>query len=146
MLAIFAGLLLFFLNISLPKFLQDAIDTTASMIGPMAMATIGLMFAGMDLKALFANKRVWLIAFLRLIIAPLLFLLFLRLTSFGAGIQDYKTILLISLLACASAASTTVTQMELIYGDDAQYACAINIVTTILCIATMPLIVMLYEL
>ena len=36
--------------------------------------------------------------------------------------------------------------MELIYGDDAQYACAINIVTTILCIATMPLIVMLYEL
>ena len=145
-LSILAGIIIFVLNIQLPAFLQDAIDATASMIGPIGMAIVGLMLAGMDFKSLFAKKRVWLIAFLRLIVAPLLFIFFLRLTGFGTGIQSSETILLISLLACSSAASTTVMQMELIYGTDAQYACAINVITTILCILTMPLIVTIYEL
>ena len=54
--------------------------------------------------------------------------------------------MLISLLACASASAATVTQMEQIYGDDAEYACSINVLTTLLCIITMPLIVLVYQL
>ena len=134
------------MGIKLPKVIQDAIDSTAVMIGPMSMLMIGMMLAGMDLMSIFANKRIWLVVFLRLIIAPLLFIAFLRVTGFGAGIQDVDTIMLISLLACASASGATVTQMEQIYGNDAEYACSINVLTTLLCIITMPLIVLVYQL
>ena len=87
-----------------------------------------------------------LVVFLRLIVAPLLFIVFLRISGFGSSVQDVDTIMLISLLACASASAATVTQMEQIYGDDAEYACSINVLTTLLCIITMPLIVLVYQL
>ena len=144
--AILAGFVILAFGIKLPKLLQDAIDSVAVMIGPASMMMIGMMVAGMELKQIFANKRVWLVSFLRLIFAPLLFIAFLRLTHFGAGVPNADTILLITLLASASAAAATVTQMELVYGKDADYACSINIVTTLLCIITMPLIVLVYQL
>lgn len=146
MIAIFIGIIIFVLGIKLPKVVQDAIDTTAVMIGPMSMLMIGMMLAGMDLKSIFVHKRIWLVVFLRLIIAPLLFIGFLRLTGFGSGVEGADTIMLISLLACASASGATVTQMEQIYGNDAEYACSINVLTTILCIITMPFIVLIYQL
>ena len=144
--AILIGFVILAFGIKLPKLLQDAIDSVGVMIGPASMMMIGMMLAGMELKQIFENKRVWLISFLRLIIAPLLFIAFLRLTNFGASMPNADTILLISLLASSSAAAATITQMELIYGTDAEYACSINILTTLLCIITMPLIVLVYQL
>ena len=38
-----------------------------------------------------------------------------------------------------------ITQMAQVYGKDADYASAINVATTLLCIVTMPLMVMLYQ-
>ena len=146
MIAIFLGIVIFVLGIKLPKVVQDAIDSIAVMIGPMSMLMIGMMLAGMDLKSIFVRKRIWLVVFLRLIIAPLLFIVFLRISGFGSSVQDVDTIMLISLLACASASGATVTQMEQIYGDDAEYACSINVLTTLLCIITMPVMIYLYQL
>jgi hypothetical protein len=37
-------------------------------------------------------------------------------------------------------------QMAQVYGKDADYASAINVSTTVLCIVTMPLIIALYQL
>lgn len=98
MIAIFLGIVIFVLGIKLPKVVQDAIDSIAVMIGPMSMLMIGMMLAGMDLKSIFVRKRIWLVVFLRLIIAPLLFIVFLRISGFGSSVQDVDTIMLISLL------------------------------------------------
>ena len=56
------------------------------------------------------------------------------------------TTLLVSLLATCTPSASTITQMAQIYGKDADYASAINVVTTLLCIFTMPLMVALYQL
>ena len=53
--------------------------------------------------------------------------------------------LLITLLACTTPAATTLTQFAQVFGKDARYACAINVLTTILCIATIPVMVALYQ-
>ena len=42
--------------------------------------------------------------------------------------------------------ATTVTQMAQLYDQDVSYATAINTITTLVCIATMPLMTMLYYL
>jgi predicted permease len=60
--------------------------------------------------------------------------------------------LLISCVSCAGTpgedttpAATTLTQFAQVFEKDARYACAINVVTTILCIATIPVMVALYQ-
>ena len=53
-------------------------------------------------------------------------------------------ILLIVFLAIIAPAASTVTQMSQVYGNDSKYASAINVMTTVVCVVTMPLMVMLY--
>ena len=54
-------------------------------------------------------------------------------------------ILLIVFLAIIAPAASTVTQMSQVYGNDSKYASAINVMTTLLSIVTMPLMVLLYQ-
>ena len=53
---------------------------------------------------------------------------------------------MISLLAASAPAASNVTQMAQVYGHEGDYASAINVITTLLCIGTMPLMVFLYQL
>lgn len=52
---------------------------------------------------------------------------------------------MITLIACITPSASTITQMAQIYGQNADYASAINVITTILCIVTMPVLVLLYQ-
>ena len=61
------------------------------------------------------------------------------------GVFTLPTALLVSLLATCTPSASTITQMAQIYGKDADYASAINVVTTLLCIFTMPLMIGLFE-
>ena len=50
-----------------------------------------------------------------------------------------------SLLAAITPSAATVTQMAQLYDREADYASAIYVVTTLLCIVTMPVLVGLYQ-
>lgn len=54
--------------------------------------------------------------------------------------------LLVTLLATATPAAATITLLTQVYGKDAEYASAINVVTTLLCLVTIPIMVTLYQL
>ena len=49
-------------------------------------------------------------------------------------------------LAVITPSATTITQMAQLYDNHAPYASAINVLTTLVCILTMPLMVALYTL
>lgn len=53
--------------------------------------------------------------------------------------------MLIVFLAIITPSASTVTQMRQVYGNDSQYASAINVVTTLFSIVSMPLLVMLFQ-
>ena len=57
----------------------------------------------------------------------------------------YKKIMLIVFLAVITPSASTVTQMCQVYGNDSRYASAINVVTTLCAVVTMPVMVLLYE-
>lgn len=146
MLSVFAGIIIFALGIKLPYFVQSAVDSLAVMIGPAAMMVTGMLIAGMDLKKIFTHKRVWFITALRLLAVPLICVFALRMVSRHTSVPNGDMILLITLLATASPSGSTITQMAQVYGGDTEYACSINVVTTLLCIVTMPIMVALYQL
>ena len=57
----------------------------------------------------------------------------------------FRLLTLVSRFAICTPSASTLTQMAQVYGKDADYASAINVVTTLLCIVTMPLMVALYQ-
>lgn len=145
MISIFIGIVLFFTRIRLPEIIGNTLSAVGSMIGPASMFVTGMLFAGMNLKQIFANKRVYFISFLRLITVPLLSLILLKFSHLASLSADGNQIMLIVFLAVITPSASTVTQMCQVYGNDSRYASAINVVTTLFSIITMPLMVMLFQ-
>lgn len=145
MISIFIGVILFFTRIRLPEIIGNTLSAVGSMIGPASMFVTGMLFAGMNLKQIFANKRVYFISFLRLIAVPLFSLILLKISHLASLSADGNQIMLIVFLAVITPSASTVTQMCQVYGNDSLYASAINVVTTLFSIITMPLMVMLFQ-
>lgn len=144
-LSLITALTLFAFQIKLPAVADGALAGVGSMIGPVAMLIAGMLIAGLPLKSIIWSKRIYLTAFLRLILIPLVLLLFVKLCGFAEQGGHSETVVLISFLAAIGPAASTMTQMALVYGHDAPKAGAIYGVTTFLCIITMPLMIFLYQ-
>lgn len=145
MVAVLIGLFFFLVRIRFPLVVEDAVSSIGSMIGPMSMLIIGILMGEMDFRKILCYPRLWMIVFFRLVVLPLLSLLFLKFSGLAQMVPQGETILLVSLLATSTPSASTITQMAQVYGQDADYASAINVVTTLFCILTMPLIVFLYQ-
>lgn len=144
LISIVLGLLLMLLHIRLPGILMSAVNSMAGAIGPVSMIMLGMLLAEADLKAILTNRRVYLISLLRLIVTPLLLLFVLKLAGFTGWVADGKTILYITFMAMITPAATTITQLAQLHRNQPEYASAINVMTTLLCMATMPLMTVIY--
>lgn len=145
MISIAVGVVLFFTRIRLPEVIDNTIGAVGNMIGPASMIVTGMLFAGMNLKQIFANKRVYFVSFLRMLVVPLIALILIKGSRLAKLSADAPKIMLIVFLAVITPSASTVTQMCQVYGNDSQYASAINVVTTLSAIITMPVMVLLFE-
>ncbi|CZR00453.1 auxin efflux carrier [Trichococcus palustris] len=146
MIAILLGITSMLSGIRLPAMLNETLSSVGSMIGPMGMLITGMIVAGMDMKKIFTSKKVYVITFFRMILCPAIILLLLKLSHAGSLVDNGMEILLITFLATVTPAASTVTQFAQVHNKDAEYAGAINIMTTLVCIVTMPIFVILYYL
>ena len=145
MISIAIGIVLFLTRIHLPEDINSTLSAVGGMIGPASMIVTGMLFAGMDLKAIFANKRVYFISALRMLVIPLIALFLIKISHLATLSADAQKIMLIVFLAVITPSASTVTQMCQVYGNDAHYASAINVVTTLCAIVTMPFMVLLFS-
>ncbi len=144
-LSILAGGALFLLDFPLPGVVAGAMDSVGAMIGPLSMIVAGMLIGGIDLRHIFVLPSIWRVVALRLVVFPLAILCVLKASGLAALVPDGETILLVSLLGAITPSASTVTQMAQVYGNDGTYASAINVMTTLFCIVTMPLTIALYQ-
>lgn len=143
--AILIGFILFITEIKLPGITKDTVDAVSKLIAPLSMIVSGMLMADVRLRTIFISKRIYLISFMRMIVYPTVILIFFKLTDLISYVNDGYTILLISFLATMTPSASTVTQMAQVYNNDSEYSNMINVFTVLVCIITMPLMVMLYE-
>lgn len=129
------GLILFVSQLALPKVLLSALNYVGSMNTPMAMLVAGATIAQTDILKSFLKVRNYYIAAIKLLVVPLAVLLLLRLFPID------HTILLTVVVASACPAATTGTLFALRYGKNSLYASELFAVSTILSIATLPLLI-----
>ena len=143
--AIAIGLVMIAFGIRLPKGVKEVTSSLGGMIGNIGMLIAGMVAAEFDYKRVMKSKRLYLTVFLRMIVCPLIALVLLKGILMLTGIANAEKILLISFLAAITPTAATILQFTQISNEDVDFAVAVNIVTTILCIATMPVFVALYQ-
>lgn len=145
MISILFGILIFAAKIQLPNIIMETMKSVSVTIGPISMVIVGMLIGNISLKQVFAYKRIYMVTFLKMIVCPAMVVLLLKFSGMATLLPDGNMILLISLLATITPSASTITQMAQIYGENAEYASVINVVTTIICIVTMPIMVWLYQ-
>lgn len=145
LICVFIGLFLFLAKIQFPFVIGTVTKNLASMIGPVSMLMIGMMIGGIKLSGMFTNKRIYFVAFMRLIAIPIVGIFVLKLAGMLFDFQSEETILTIILLAFLTPVSATTTQLSQLHNNEPEYCSAINVMTTLLCIVTMPLMLSVYR-
>ena len=142
-LAIFAGLITLFARLQLPEPLALAFSDVAAMIGPLSMMITGMVVGGMTFRGMFANRRVFGVIFVRMILASGLAVCVAVLAARFLPVDS--AIVMIPLLGALAPSASNINQVAILYNRDAPYASAINVLTTLSCIATIPFWVMVFE-
>ena len=137
-LAFFVGLLLYFLPITLPSLVENAIGAIAGCNAPVAMVVLGVLLGNISPRKMFFSGEAWAVSGVRLLLIPLLTALVLMI--FPSVPTAMKSAILIA--AAAPVGSNLALYVQRQKGD-AQAAAGIVCLSTILSIVTMPLIMLL---
>jgi predicted permease len=129
--------LVFYTNLPVPGIIADAVELTGRMTTPSAMLIIGSTLAGIPLRDVFSDFRVYIVTFVRLIIVPVLTFFLLHLFVTDALMLGVLT----ALSAMPSATNTTMLCME--YGGNEQFAAKGVFLTTLFSVVTIPLLLSL---
>ena len=143
--AAFLGLIIFItpLDSYLMKagIIVDSLNMLKNLVAPLSMMVIGIRLADIDFKGFFNDKNVYLFLALRHILLPLFVAGIARLIMLS-GIIDYNVFLVFVIMTSAPAA-TSATMFAEKYDCDASYVSKLVTVSTILSIATMPLVMLI---
>lgn len=137
LISIFVGIIMFFCRIRLPQILITPLSYVSSLNTGLAMLVAGVSVANTDFRELTKNARVFLVCAARLLICPIVFGLLLKLLTLDPIVHG--TVLLAS--ACPTA--TMVILFAYRYGGDDLYGTQIFTASTLLCAATIPLVMLL---
>ena len=136
-LAILAGLILFFLPVELPTVIMSPLQSLASLATPLPMIVIGYHLAGSDPKAIFGNRWIYVAMAVKMIFSPLLALALCLL--FGCD----HNMAVSCLIACSASSAAMSTMLATKYNRNAPVSAAVVSFTTIMAIVFMPVFVAL---
>jgi len=132
-----AAAAVFLLKITFPDPVVSAVGSLGDLTLPLAMLVTGGSLAGLRLKDIFSEPRLYGAAGIRLLIIPLITWLVL-----GLFIRDSLWLGVFTVMAAMPSVSTT-TALAIAYGGDETAASRGVFLSTILCIVTVPVIVYL---
>lgn len=134
------GVLILATGVSLPFPVKVAFEGLGKCTGPLSMVYIGAMLAGLNIRKAILNPSIYLLSFNRLILGPIILAL---IYSFGLrliGVEMDNVAFYVLILQAAMPCQTIVVVLSQRYNSDFELAGANLFVSTILSIATLPII------
>ncbi|MCR2050891.1 AEC family transporter [Acetatifactor muris] len=129
-----ASMVIIVLGIQLPDFVKTAISYLGNVTSPMALVAVGFTLAHSDLKKIFGQPKLYLFSVIKLLVLPLLMLPLLKL---AANSQELISV-------CIVMFGMPIGNMPLILGNqkgiDGSTCSAAIILTTLLCVLTIPVL------
>ena len=125
--------------------ISTCLEMLKNLVAPLSMTVLGLRIAEVKWRGMLRDKYLYLFLALRHVALPLAVVAIMKLCSVLGVPVSYDVLIVTVILASAPAASSATMFAEK-YDCDAAYVSRTVAVSTVLCIGTMPLIVMLANL
>lgn len=121
--------------------IMDGLEMLKNLVAPLSMIVIGIRLADIDFRGFFTDKNLYIFLALRHLLLPLAVAGLCRLLTL-TGWMDENVYLVTVIMASAPAASSATMFAEK-YDCDAAYVSKLVSLSTILSIATMPLVLLI---
>ena len=143
MIAAALGLVFFFLPIDtyIPDIITESLTMLKNLVAPLSMVVIGMRLADLDLRGFFKDKYLYIFLVLRHLALPALVFFVMR--AVALFVTSDNTVMMSVLIMASAPAATSGTMFAEMYDCDAAYVSKLVAVSTILSLATMPLVSLL---
>lgn len=126
---------LFFTPISVPEYLNDALNYLGNLTTPLAMIILGGTIAKMNLKELFDDWRIYIFTVFRLVLMPLAVLLAMNFLH-----EQQYFIRGTAVVLAATPVATNATMLAIQYDGDVQLVSKGIFFSTVLSVVTIPIV------
>ena len=143
MISAYLGLLFFFLPIhnTLPELITDGLYRIEALVAPLSMIVLGLRLAEIDLRGFFKDINLYVFIILRHLALPTV--VFFMMRGLAVFVDIDPVVIKCVLIMAAAPSATSATMFAEMYDCDAKYVSKVVAVSTILSLATMPLVSLL---
>jgi malate permease and related proteins len=132
------GFALFLSSITLPEFLGKSVSVIGAATTPLSMIVIGSQLGGIRFRELAGDINIYAASFVKLLVVPLIALAIVR---FVFGDVSLLAKVVIMSFAMPAAACTVIFSQQ--YNSDADFAAKGVLVSTLFCLATIPVFAVL---
>lgn len=136
--AMLLGIACGLLGIKVPAFLMDACTSAGNLLSPLGMLLAGISVASLSFKGAFSDLKIWAISIIRLIVMPLIFFGVCKIVAPDAALYG----VIICYAAMPLGMNTVVIPAA--YGKDTTVGTKMTLISTLLCLVTIPLIVTIF--
>ena len=131
------GMIIGMLQIPLPVWLKSVVKTSGDCMSPIAMLLTGITVSTISFKKTFSDVRTYIVAIVRLIVFPLVFIAVAKLVPMG------ETVFVCALCSLAMPLGLNTIVIPSAYGKDTTVAAGMAVISHLLSCLTIPLIFML---
>ncbi|MDR2044685.1 MAG: AEC family transporter [Clostridium sp.] len=130
---------LYILNIPVPVFLQDAVGHLSALTAPLSMLVIGGSLAGQRFRSLFSDKRLLAFSAVKLLLIPLVGVSVIKLLGFAPMLTG------VCLVVLSAPVGSMIAMLARQYDGDFELASKGMALTTVLSVATLPLLSLILQ-
>ncbi len=135
--SVFIGLLVFISPVKLPNIIYSPLKLLGDTTTPLAMLVAGAMLADIKISEVLGNKKLYILAVIRLLVAPISMILIFSIFKVPSIVKG----VLVTLTGMPAAVNTAIFATK--YNSDSKLASQGVFITTLLNILTAPLIIYL---
>ncbi len=132
--AMILGMIIGLLKINLPSWLVSLINTSGDCMSPVAMILTGVVVSNISFKKTFSDIRTYIVALVRLIVIPAIFILIANLFIIPENIY------ICALCSLAMPLGLNTIVIPSAYGKDTSVAAAMAVISHLLAVITIPVI------
>ena len=137
--SVLLAMIFFFFQIRLPEAITEPISFVGQITSPLAMVVIGSTVAASSLKTVFSNRKIYVLAVLKLLFIPAATWFLLKVTL-GSGLMSQVLTMYVGMPTAA-----IVSMIAVAYDSDAETASSATGMMNILCIVTIPILYLMMQ-
>jgi len=135
------GLVILFCGFKIPEIPYKVLREVGDITGILSMIIIGLMLGEIKIKDIFIEKHVYVMTFYRLILFPIFLILLVKINPVEINLFVEKICIILFAMPVATITGIFSTS----YDVDPPFATKIVMMSTMLCIVSLPIILLIYN-